>query len=629
MRARWFCEKSYWFIFAACLLSCIIAGLVDLSNAKREKAGSSSASSGSATGPVCGGSSSSSGSSASASASSASGAPRRLAEPRRLASGVPWYCYTWERDYIRASVTVAILLLTLIFEEIHHHILHNAEHAYVFGNTILSPEEKNQKATTQIFGEPLRKVWITHLSGEVMVLGFIAACTWSSNQLGFFYFLASFNHQHLTLPTDPYTYLHLMEELHMQLFLGMVLFYAILFGVVRGTSAAQRRLEDSRQVVIEQVRARIDGREGPPDDVHTAQFKHWREVFLRDGVDQIFEMKRSDPCGFYRIIHNMGFDDEEAADISRDDFRSAVTGCFSFASFAALSMRQLTTELMQFRSSTLMAIISLKSIFSLFHRYAGIHAEHLIPFFMGLCAVSIVALYVATLKSVESCGTITEKEAREYTGIAGLLHKFHTETNSEMIMIRVLQFQLFFLCYHASDFLLGKDKYEMLAAAEGGTIFSVIAFLFTFALILLLLPGALPTFGLVMALPPYFDETNIRTVCTVLEAGGARGGKWAPIVDEKNARMMGVTLPKAVDADEQEEMTKAVTHRLKTAASLARAGVKMKLNRAAAESNEPSTAAALLEYEAIKRQSRQSSRDSARLRGMRQSIVSSEIGDKE
>jgi len=57
-----------------------------------------------------------------------------------------------------------------------------------------------------------------------MVLGFLAFVVWIVNRAGLFSKLAKVTHSdHIRLPPDGYGYLHIVEDVHMQLFIAMLL----------------------------------------------------------------------------------------------------------------------------------------------------------------------------------------------------------------------------------------------------------------------------------------------------------------------------------------------------------------------------------------------------------------------
>jgi len=137
---------------------------------------------------------------------------------------------------VEACGTVMMLIMAIGFEKLFHHMHHKAEHAFVYGQTLLSEHEKHEAVSRGAFTKPLRLVLFARMGGEFMVLGFLASVIWVSNQQGLFDACAKITASDMRLPTTGADYLHMMEEVHMQLFLAMILYFS---GLENGTCCRQ------------------------------------------------------------------------------------------------------------------------------------------------------------------------------------------------------------------------------------------------------------------------------------------------------------------------------------------------------------------------------------------------------
>merc|ERR1719387_155906 len=96
------------------------------------------------------------------------------------------------------------------------------------------------------------------MGGELMVLGFLAFLVWTFNQAGGFDRVAEATASSARLPTSGPDYLHMMEAVHMHLFLGMVAYFGVLAVVVRG-GMAQNRLWEGNWKQVKAMYQRLGG----------------------------------------------------------------------------------------------------------------------------------------------------------------------------------------------------------------------------------------------------------------------------------------------------------------------------------------------------------------------------------
>lgn len=470
---------------------------------------------------------------------------------RRLAGGPPWYCEKWERDSIEASAAIIMIVVTMMFEHAFHVLQHKVQHSYVYGDSMLSDSEKEAKRNAQVFGKPLLESFLASVGGEFMVLGFLAFTVWSLNQMKFFDFLAKQDFGQRT-PTVGSDYLHLVEAVHMQLFLGMVAYFILGFRVVMGATSRNQELETLRRQWIDQLKQGSDNPSPQSDSPSLRTFKIWRDHFLRWGVTQVMQWKLDKPEAFKKVITSMGFGPND--DITEAQLKSAFKGCFSFATYLAFAVREVCLDVIYLCDLEMASILAIKAFLLVVLRLAKKSHDDVVPVFVGLSIVVILVIFVLTewIKS-ELAGKDTLRKFRRQTplrssddvakrksafSITERASVFSHKVDVQLMIMRLWQCLLFFVCYSFAGSLISTAFYQDLGHGETTAISTLIGYFFVFGIFLVILPKAVPDFSIVMALPPFFGHTDQELLVHVLSAGGAQGACWAPHIDENNEQMV-------------------------------------------------------------------------------------------
>jgi len=87
--------------------------------------------------------------------------------------------------------------------------------------------------------------------------------------------------------------------------------------------------------------------------------------------------------------------------------------------------------------------------------------------------------------------------------------------NAEIVLMRVMQALLFFICYVGARYSL--DVVDTRASETSDTAFSLVV-LVSLALLAFLVPRAVPSFLAHMVLPPFLDKTNMENLLSVASA---------------------------------------------------------------------------------------------------------------
>merc|ERR1719215_1661674 len=138
-----------------------------------------------------------------------------------------------------------------------------------------------------------------------MCLGFLAFSVWLLEQFEFFHILAHIKVEGLATPTSEHMYVELVEDVHIQLFLGMVLYFVIAYSVASHAITRNMLSEKLKMDWIDQLKA------GASQNLDTnppalRKFKRWRVHFQEEGVKEVLKWQESRPDLFIKICHCMG-----------------------------------------------------------------------------------------------------------------------------------------------------------------------------------------------------------------------------------------------------------------------------------------------------------------------------------
>lgn len=131
-------------------------------------------------------------------------------------------------------VAIVLVLFTLLFEFAHHKCGHMAEHSEDYHHARKEGPKRvaaYEVAASQVDSQSLFGLLFHRSTGEFTVLGFLAFLVWCFNQAEGFdkIYESSKDTQDWGFPGDGSSYLHMVEAVHMQLFIAMI-FYFVLLG---------------------------------------------------------------------------------------------------------------------------------------------------------------------------------------------------------------------------------------------------------------------------------------------------------------------------------------------------------------------------------------------------------------
>eukprot|EP00435_Cladocopium_sp_Y103_P056218 s219_g18.t3 len=478
-----------------------------------------------------------------------------------------WYDADHELNYVESLVLVTIVFLELLFDGFWHYLSQPAGKSYRYGD---KHEEAFENTEAAVLIHPpqhvqLYKELVNKMGGEFMSLGFIAFMVFCSNQLGLFEYLAE------RLPscgsiTDgsncvvlPYTgdWLHLIELVHVQLFVGMMLYFVLMFGVVRGSVFQIKSWEVLR------LRRIATGRLSRSFSATLRQANKDKDlqdyVCLREYlVVKVLEWRQTRPTLFKQVTDTLGMvnlpdeEDSLSAEVLVEDMvRSQLEQNFAFSSYLALNVESAVRDSIELHAGTWITIIVLFTALALGCRFANLTILGTLPVVVSLAILLVLIMVVVTRFRHRSLA----KVSRTWMDAAMQSRSMHRVSRQqpasapdstwmatcqgrgylswEKFLMRFLQVFLFVISYTFSRTLIEfkdwQEKFEWQAP-----IASSLAILFM--LLLFVLPAYVPVFLELMALPPFLDKDNLSIFFAVIDEGFATRFKHEGSVMEKKRR---------------------------------------------------------------------------------------------
>lgn len=468
------------------------------------------------------------------------------------------HCYEHERAYVESCVVMILLVGALVFEHAFHVAQHLAENSYDYGKLQdlqrllpLHSESQKRHATT-----PLFKLLVSRISGEFMVLGWLAFLIFVFRAAdGFEAVSAAFpvgDGTGLHLPHTAEDWLHLIELVHMKLFMGMIIYFALITRIVRACvlrvatweemRILRRKIADSTELTNTEFR----------------KYGRWRAYFILNVVD--WRVRR--PKLFKKIAERIC--DPDGCK-SAEHFQDALDTHFAFSAYLSYAVREAAEDAIDIHKFTWFGIIALFFVFALLHRFAHTQLlSVLLPIFICAAFVLLFALrWIITraLALVEADGSRLQlhytaadlgtivmpcqgtpassaavdsgpvpKVSPTSTWASSLKateqETFHEKHNTESWILRTMQVILFMLSYSCARTIGDPDGWRY---HPEDVLILLMAFFALFLLLAALLPSYVPDFAAVMALPPYVDSGNVEALFRVLDNFAA------PSMEEKDS----------------------------------------------------------------------------------------------
>lgn len=516
------CPVRYTFRLATLLA--VLACAVEIATA----ASASTAASGSTAGSSSGSrSSSGSGSGSKGPWCSSSSSSRRLYEseamPRRLGSGPPWYCEDWEKDFLEAVSAVTMIGMAICFEHLHHHFHHKVEHGFKYGQSMMSEHEKHEKISCAKFEKPILFTMLSRMSGEFMVLGFLAFTIWTTNQRGIFAELAKLTAGDMQLPKSGDDYLHMMEEVHMQLFVAMILYFTMALRTSMQTDKGIMENELNRGIWIDQILKKEDTPEHRKNDSKTlTEFKTCRGVFLDGCVKELHSWQSAEneelQDEFMEICRKLNIM-KPKGEVSLEDIHTVCTGRFSFCTYLSFSVMSGTHFFINMGTEVMLSVVGVKLFFCILHRGGHIPLKSIAPF-TGSFAFVVISLVYGCVHFFRK--KILPHQLKEHSEdklaaweqkVIDKLHIISRKMNPETTILIALQVLLFYFCHAWAGYMIDKNFWvKVFSEGDGAYITTAVVYILGCLALGFIVPVVIPDFSAIMSLPPFFSQNNISVV---------------------------------------------------------------------------------------------------------------------
>jgi len=492
------------------------------------------------------------------------------------ASATIWYAEEVEVNFVEGLMLLVLVVLALAFETIWHTVSHQAEDSYYFGRM----QQESSKMESGHHGghghdevgemhTQLLKELVNRMAGEFMSLGFLAFLIFSANQCMLFEYLAS-QVEHCPgsasanetssrrrgarllagsdveimldadcwhMPASSGDWLYLAETVHIKLFLGMMLYFMLMFGIVRGTI---HKLEEWEKLRLRRLNAAV---------IHSATTK---KTILKQGIMQgDVELQHYQRVRDYFVTRVCEWQEDrpklyrmalETAEISSDAedadtaFRKILEERFVFSAYLAINVEYGVMEMIEVHSYTWVCIATFFVCAVFLHRFSKVTLVSLVPMLVVLAFMVVLIMVYLTrwrsrliikYKSGRSGsgirGTQTDSRSESVDQVArqvsGPLSRFQANlsgrgsVSTEKWVLRFLQVFLFIISYNCAGTIADAHHWRDYWIE---TLLTAVSFALLFAILLYCLPRYVPDFLQIMSLPPFVDDDNFAVFTAIL-----------------------------------------------------------------------------------------------------------------
>jgi hypothetical protein len=319
------------------------------------------------------------------------------------------------------------------------------------------------------------------------------------------------------------------EVVHMKLFLGMILYFALIYLMVQGSEKKIKSWERLRLRRLSRGHSDHDvykpasSKQGlelkSAADQELVDFLQLRSYF----ADQVQNWKIRRPRLYEEVLATLGIDDGLDEHDRREVVSATFQTHFSLSAYLSWNIEAGVCDTIRVHTATWASIVVLFMIFALVHRYVQWKMRYIvIPIavlaFMLLCCMwrmsiqweKTVAKHISERKSMyaveEGSHSLTFAPNEE------LKPSIHQRFNTEKMMLRILQVFIFLLANVTTDVVLDPDGWKkeltvMLVECMGFLLFFIFLSIFL---------RRVPIFLMVMACPPYVNKENLTILTNTL-----------------------------------------------------------------------------------------------------------------
>jgi len=340
----------------------------------------------------------------------------------------------------------------------------------------------------------------------------------------------------LTLPGSGTDYLHLMEDVHMTIFLGMIFYFTLVHEVCRSAKRIFIQWEQMDLTAVGDgtgnktaaIPKQVSAIEHAAGSFHQDMFTEWRKYFfagvahMESKIPEIREEVLSCLPESERANDGKALDSKELID-------RALQHWFPFGKYLAMNTRLVMDGMIEFSLWTWLATVMLFILFSVLARFAHVSIREAYPVYIAVCVflLAFTGLWARYAESrIHSAATFKQRES-----------KFYESFQVEAVLIRMTQISFFFLSYCTGSAFVGKDLTSEEAIA------TFVAFIILHIVLRFSFGQRIVRFMAVSSFGEYLSEDNWRFLKYIIEA--RKHG-----ATQKEMSMLSVDA--ALEADEHE-----------------------------------------------------------------------------
>lgn len=406
--------------------------------------------------------------------------------------GDKWWRYRYEHSYIEALLMVIITLEMSFFGAVHEYFRHKAYH--LAGDTAPSHLERISHETNGF----LYRSWLEQTAMELMVCLNVFLTIWIASKTHLLDYLP------LLMPsTDAYHHPNTgVEYKNCALDICVVLFFAIIFYYFLMLSVL--RYSNQMTQVLAGLREAEESLASSPEVSPRAEGSYRRGGMRRMSIKELGAMS-VDTLNTFSDFFIENVKNEMSSPERVEDYKvvqealGANLDKFPFWRYLMLEIRATIPEILKFGMTIWVPVTLTFCVFMLLHRFLAMGYLRIMVFF----SVCLLALFLVMCTYIYSVCKVAQS-GQVLTYRPGSVH---TRFPTEIIVMNVLQYTIYMLCYGFARMVCQKWMWELhfwpvLAL-------TVVAILLASLFVFIIAP-IIPEFSIVMGMPPHVDRNNIK-----------------------------------------------------------------------------------------------------------------------
>eukprot|EP00928_Gymnodinium_smaydae_P011336 TRINITY_DN14197_c0_g1_i1.p1 TRINITY_DN14197_c0_g1~~TRINITY_DN14197_c0_g1_i1.p1 ORF type:complete len:750 (+),score=141.40 TRINITY_DN14197_c0_g1_i1:124-2373(+) len=500
------------------------------------------------------------------------------------AGGKAWYVYDYEYNFQEAIILIVFIFLAFCFETAWHAVVHLAAKSYRYSlynaEAVLAPVQKkdsdethsprlNKRSTrcTHSYGQNLpqprakRTSSVKHVQlylelanragTEFMILGFLGFTIFCFNQAGGFAALVAIappceGKCSWHVPETDTDWLHMAEVVHIKLFLGMLLYFALISRVCHGSVKQMSNWEEQRRRRINHARynemarsRRLSNVEVFEIDAELQKFMAFRSYF----ISTVSNWNEEKPNLFREVLFRVfppeltGLSGKSSKEMKADFYTEMESGFdghgFVFSAYLALNVERGVRDSIAVHSTTWLMVSVLFGIFAACSWGLHLRLSFFTPFMCGLAFVILIGMWLVVRRRQQNVMSYVgsndvdvegfhngSSASKDFSGIVpepdfdkdktNIFNRFETQ----MMPLRALQILVFLISYNFARTVA--DVHDWQDSFEATLLYSML-YVLLFSLLMAVLPSQLVSFLAMLALPPYVDATNLEFFYAVID----------------------------------------------------------------------------------------------------------------